>query len=470
MLHSLLQQLQQKNLPRPRRGALIDAFFDTLDQKRPEWSQLLNELREELEVLRLDLDKQAQLVAAQPPPEKFTDQDRDLGLDKESRRVWIRWDLLRQDVADYSEYARTLGNLLSLNRENFRPEKWRIPDLIAKKCLGPANSIYQLQNYVVGLDSAGLVFADDGAFNPQASFKRIDYLDLLLTQTVRNNVQAGVSNRPVDFVALRLPTANFGDQLREFAPLDSQVVWLYGGRGKQSLILSRTDSNGNLNLRYLPIAQLSQAADNSITFAPAEWQNDLPLRIWEDANLNAPNREQFLNQWHDDKTWLMALHQTLYSNGLIGLHEQLTRHPTPATDSDSAQLDPAERLRRRFLRRQRVLAETDLLVLANNHWNFDVRGFNPGGNHGSFFRNSTHSTLMFAGGANTSVPRGKVVTEPYDSLSFAPTLLTLAGQLDPTTGQPLPTLQQRGFRPYPGRVINELLGNRNGTGLPALRR
>jgi len=38
----------------------------------------------------------------------------------------------------------------------------------------------------------------------------------------------------------------------------------------------------------------------------------------------------------------------------------------------------------RFRQRQRGLTEADMLILANNHWNFDVRGFNPGGNHGSF--------------------------------------------------------------------------------------
>ncbi len=57
-----------------------------------------------------------------------------------------------------------------------------------------------------------------------------------------------------------------------------------------------------------------------------------------------------------------------------------------------------------------MLVENDLLILANDHWNFDVRGFNPGGNHGSFFRISTHSTLMLAGGeqhAHPARPRGR---------------------------------------------------------------
>jgi hypothetical protein len=43
------------------------------------------------------------------------------------------------------------------------------------------------------------------------------------------------------------------------------------------------------------------------------------------------------------------------------------------------------------------------MVFANNHWNFDVRGLTP--NHGSLFRISTHSTLMFAGGERTGIPR-----------------------------------------------------------------
>jgi hypothetical protein len=79
-----------------------------------------------------------------------------------------------------------------------------------------------------------------------------------------------------------------------------------------------------------------------------------------------------------------------------------------------------------------------MLLLANDHWNFNARNFNPGGNHGSFFHISTHSILMFAGGAQMGVPKGAVVEEPYDSLSFAPTLLKLAGY--DITGLPGPVI------------------------------
>ena len=95
---------------------------------------------------------------------------------------------------------------------------------------------------------------------------------------------------------------------------------------------------------------------------------------------------------------------------------------------------------RRFAMRCRRVVEPDMLVLAADHWNLDVRGFNPGGNHGSFFRISTHSVFMAAGGG---VPAGVRVESPYDSLSFVPTVLALMDRLPENH--------------YPGPVIRELL-------------
>jgi hypothetical protein len=458
LLHLLLQEMKRGGLDKPRRAALQGAFFDTVDRRRAEWTRLVSELREELEALRRAADKQAQLVAALPPASSFTKRDEDLGLDKEARRAAVRLDQMRADVADYTEFARTLDNLLALTRETFRPDKARLSELIVKRSMGAANSLYQLQNYVVGLGAEGLVFDADGELDTARSFKRIDYLELLASRTVRNNVQAGVGNRPVDFVALHLPADKFGPALREYGYLDPQVVWLYAGPERQALILAHTGDDGRLKLRYLPVSNLRQTPAGALVFSRAAWQKDLPLRIWEDPALAVADRADFLNRWHDELEWLYALHRTKYSNGLIGLHEQLTRHPTEATDADAPGLDADERLRRRFLRRQRQLAEADLLILANNHWNFDVRGFNPGGNHGSFFRLSTNATLMLAGGKNTNLPRGAVIEEPYDSLSFMPTMLALTSRLDADTGRPVPVLWQRGFRPFPGRVIKEIFG------------
>jgi hypothetical protein len=180
--------------------------------------------------------------------------------------------------------------------------------------------------------------------------------------------------------------------------------------------------------------------------------------MWEDEKLQLPagaRRDEWLSAWHTDTEWLRALHLTTYSNGLIGLEEQLARHTTTATEADEPGLSRDEQLIRSFRRRQRRLVETDLLLFANNHWNFDVRGFNPGGNHGSFLRVSTHSTLMFAGGDATGVPRGRVIAEPYDSLSFAPTFLALTGQL-PRPGDAANASFAHQASAFPGRIIAEL--------------
>jgi len=186
------------------------------------------------------------------------------------------------------------------------------------------------------------------------------------------------------------------------------------------------------------------------------------LRIFEDPNLSIPstNRAEWLSSWHTETEWLEALHRTTYSNGLIGLHEQMARHPLEALSADAPKLSDDERLRRRLKRRERDLCEPEMLLVANNHWNFDVRGFNPGGNHGSFFRISTHSVFMIAGGKNTGLAQGAKIEEPYDSLSFVPTLLALTGNLrDDRT--PVPSLWEKGFRRFPGRVITELVPGRH---------
>jgi len=264
-------------------------------------------------------------------------------------------------------------------------------------------------------------------------------------------------SHPVDFIATRIPRESITTALTAELQPDDDVVWLYGGADRQALILARAEAAGQLQLRYLPIANLTQDAQGLIRFDVTEWRPDLPLQILEDPRLDTPrtDRVAWLSDWHPDLEWLRALHKTQYSNGLIGLHEQFTIFPAPGIDASERGLSRDGQLLRQFCRRRREAVQTDLLIMANNHWNFDVRGFNPGGNHGSFFRISTHSTLMFAGGESTGIPRGLAVTEPYDSLSVVPTILALTGNLQ-SDNQPVENLAKRGFLRFPGRVIPEV--------------
>ncbi|HEY9285717.1 MAG TPA: alkaline phosphatase family protein [Pyrinomonadaceae bacterium] len=455
-LHVLLRQLQDEKLPPPLRRAATEAFFRTLDARRADWSRLVAELGEELPALQRMIEKQRAVYAAMP--KKWTKADADAGRDQAARRLFAQIDSWETDVRKYAEYARTLSNLLALRRESFDASRLRIPDLIARGSMGESNTIAELQSYVAGPADGGLVLAPDGSLDTRRSFRRVNYLELLRGTTVRNNVQPPVGNRPVDFVAVRVPAESL--PVSEDGDLRAdEAVWLYRGPDKQALILSRRARGGRLLIRYLPVADLAQGADGVVRYRRAAWQEGLPLEIWEDKNLQPPanaSRAEWLSGWRTDVEWLRATHLTRYSNAVVGLQEQFARHLTPATDGDVPGLTEDERLLRRLRRRQRALVETDMLLLASDHWNFDVRGFNPGGNHGSFFRVSTHSALMFAGGDATGIPRGLAVEEPYDSLSFVPTVLTLTGRL------PLPeSTQAADFAAppapqFPGRVIREL--------------
>ena len=455
LLHILLQQLQRNDLSPQLRQAATDAFFTALARDKSHWQEELDQLDEELGALSRATGKQRALCESQP--KKFTVQDQEMGRDDNARRVCVLAAQWAQQVKTYSAYIVTMRNLLGLRPESFESSKLKIAELIPADSMGHRNSVYDLQNYIVGPARDGLVLKSDGSLDLDRSFVRINYLTLLHGQEVLNNVQQGIGNRPVDFIATRIPRAAIAPALSQDLQPDDDVVWIYGGPDRQVLVLPRGEAQGQLRLRYLPIAHLVQDEQGVIRFDLAPWQRGLPLRLLEDPRLDVPLRDRvtWLNDWHTDIEWLHAVHKTQYSNGLIGLHEQFTLFPAPGTDVAVAGLSDDEKLLHRFRRRQRQLVESDMLILANNHWNFDVRGFNPGGNHGSFFRISTHATLMFAGGDGTGIPRGLAVSEPYDSLSLVPTIMALTGNLQ-SDNQPVESMARRGFRKFPGRVIPEV--------------
>jgi hypothetical protein len=455
LLHIILQQLQLSNISDPVRKALTDQLFATLDSHRTAWQQNLDQISEELGALRRAIERQSALCAAQP--KKFTREEAAAGLDDAAKRVCVWQDIWIGQDRGYSEYTRTVANLLALRRDNFNPAKLKSEDLIPRRSMGEHNTVHQLQNYVAGIAPGGLVIKADGSLDMSKSFVHIDYFSLLRNQSVRNNVQAGVLNRPVDLLGIKIP-ARLVKPLIDDTEILPDVVWVSTGLEQQALILARADSEGQLSFRYLPIKTLTEDETGQIHFERSTWHDGLPLQILEDAQLLVPadKRESWLSEWHTDLEWLRALHRTQYSNALIGLHEQLASHPVGRLVVDEPGISADERLLRRLLGRQRENIESDMLVIANDHWNFDVRGFNPGGNHGSFFRISTHATLLFAGGDKTMIPRGVVVDEPYDSLSFVPTVLALTGNLR-DDNNPIPILWDKGFRHFPGRPINEVL-------------
>ena len=94
---------------------------------------------------------------------------------------------------------------------------------------------------------------------------------------------------------------------------------------------------------------------------------------------------------------------------MIGLIEELS--PVSGNVPGRSGTDP---VLLRYERRRRELVQADIHLFAADHWNFNVRFPNPGGNHGSFLRISTHSVWMMAG-AGVQAAR---IQEPVDSLQF----------------------------------------------------
>ncbi|MCU1338545.1 MAG: putative superfamily protein [Bryobacterales bacterium] len=411
----LLDQVIQKRLPGTVRSAALSALFLTLDKVRAEWRRDLDDLTEELTALDARIDAQQKLVDAQP--KKWTKSEISLGLDKDARREAVRLTTWRTERRGYSEYATIIRRLLALTPADFDPGKFKMDELIPPKSLGPLNSLWDLQHYVTGRASGGLVLSEDGSLDWDHSFRTIDYLSTLRSISVRNNVQSEMSPQPVDFIAVRIPRETLAASLPTQDQPDRDAVLLWRDAAHQALILVRGGE-----LRYLPVG---------VGLEPAAWRPGLPLELFEDPQLQIPasERQSWLGQWHDERAWLEAVHRTRYSNGIISLPEELL-------DPPSRMDDPLDRYRER----KRTLRRTDLLLLANDHWNFNVRGFNPGGNHGAFFRESTHSVLLFAGGKDSGIPMGLRVETPYDSLSFVPTILSLMGR--PEADLPGPVIRE----------------------------
>lgn len=452
-LHILLQQLKDGGLSSDLRAAATRAVFAVIDRHRAEWEKTVDEMSSELAALRRWNDEQARLIAALP--KKFTPEEIVEGVDDQATRLRARARGGIADAKNYGAYLTTLENLLALKPHALDPKKLKIETLIAPGSMGDANSVYDLQNYVVGPSARGLQINAAGELDMTASFARVNYFDLLKRQRVKNVVQPKLGNEPIDFVAVRIPQDQIADALTPDQRSDQDAIWLYGGTEAQALVLSRTDPDGRQSYRYLPVSALYQEASGKFSFQQRDIAAGFPLRMFEDAAFAVPvgERAEWFAAWHSEHEWLKAAHMSRYSNAVIDLNEQLDRHEPPNIGGSDRTED--ERLIDRFRIRQRNLREADMLILANDHWNFDVRGFNPGGNHGSFFRVSTNSIFMLAGGANTGIPRGLEVTEPYDSLSVIPTIFRLMGRLD-ANNEPDAELRNLGFRKFPGRVVKEV--------------
>ncbi len=453
VVHLLLEQLQPGRASGTTRRAALNALFELLDRVRASWTRDLNELQAELDELQRRIDALAKTNATLP--ERFTNEDYAHGANRIVRRSQHQEETWRDQHAEYTRYLETMRRLLALTPADFDPGNYKIEDLLPARSLGPLNTLADLENYVTGLGPDGLIVKDvvhdlandvvkegetkdprDAELDWERSFTRMNYFDALEAIQVKNVVQPELGRRPVDFVAMRIPNSDLRSAWLQFHPGEllpsGGAVWLRAGEQRQALILARWNARGQRELRYVPVKALHQQPDEAVQFELGDYEPGLPLHIAEDPAFH--QTVAWLSEWHTEREWLNAVHETRYSNGIVSLAAQLLEDapdaaPTaPGFAPDSA---ASQDLLDRFLERKTRLRRTDLLVIANDHWNFNVRGFNPGGNHGSFLRPSTRGVLMMAGGEDTPLAHGVTVETPYDLLSVLPTVLNLMGRPEP---------------------------------------
>jgi hypothetical protein len=429
----LLQELARPNVEKPKKNAEAAAILAIVERNRAVWSRTAEQLREELVALERAIGNQQALVAADR--HAWSAEDRAAGTRIEAMRRATTLGEWLGEQRGYSEYLSALDRLLSLKAQDLVPLRVRVDTLIPRRVMGEPNSMRHLANYVSGPESDGMVFKEDGSLDEERSFSHIDYFSALASVRVRNSVQASLGSAPVDFIAVRLPKQALDHVLEGPDQPDSDAVFLYRDPDHQTLLLNQ-HRNGELWLRYVPVSGAVQDRGGELHFSRADWGAEMPLKLFEDPNLQVVcDRSAWLNAWHSEREWLNATHRTKYSNAVIGLNEYFRHWETDSVPPTFRAVANEQDwpLLRRLAERLRAAIEPDMLILANYGWNFNVRNPNPGGNHGSFFRISTHSVFMLAG---ADVPAGLRVEQPYDSLNFVPTLQALLGR--PVERHPAP--------------------------------
>ena len=407
-IHILLQQLCRDDLPAPIRRAAASDVLDTIDRHRAAWSSAENRLNQELEALASDIGARNERLKNMP--KKWNREQKAQGLDKAARRLAEQLASWERETEAYKDYSAHLHALLAFHPDADHPLHQKISDLIAPMSLGDNNTVADLENYVAGPMPGGLVLDDSGRIDSVRSFRHVNYFAVLSVQTVRNNPQPALSPHPVDFTAMRLPASTF--------PQAQNAYWLYRDERSQIVVLQ----NAQGELAVTPVKALRSSPDGRITWSPAAWRAGLPLQLLEDPALALPpgtDRAAWLSGWHSERDWLNAVYACQYSNGVIGITEELS----PVAENVRA-VEGESPLRVSYERHRRDLVEPDFEVFAADHWNFNARDVNPGGNHGSFLRISTHSVWMMSGAGVAT----RSVTAPYDSLNFASTILQLEGK------------------------------------------
>ncbi len=326
--------------------------------------------------------------------------------------------------------------------------------------LGDRPTAGDLMHYPIGLREITL----DGAGNldASASFMEINYLAGFTSLRVKNATRPDLAAAPVAFCATRIPCPSAvhtaieqGIVTPNEATSIDRAYLVYGDASSQLILFVRSDHS----ILASPVASFdATAGSDHVTFQRAGWRPGLPFGLFEDPDLQTDgDRTDWLRSFHGDRAWLSATYRTATGLGVNNLVEVLGDDYHASFDEGMAR-DATEDLRllRRLELRRRDAMQADLFVHAAPHWNFDVKDFNPGGNHGGFGHQSMKAVFWMNGGSATHAAAGPlVVTDALDGLDFAPTVFEAAGVTE--AGHFSTELERGGFRTFPGRIATEAI-------------
>lgn len=217
------------------------------------------------------------------------------------------------------------------------------------------------------------------------SYRLADHLEPInLPETLahaRAQSDDGRGNQPIDLVLMKLD--------------DDSILITTCDRG-QAVIQRKPDEEGRFVYRYMPVDEVSAAGEGIVCHEIVSPKID-PLGLLKRV------RPSFLQQFHDEQTWLWVTATSQYPDAVV----TLTRHL----------------LWQEPIREQEREYAPDLVVTARNGWLFSTQN-TPGTTHGYPLAESVHATWYVAG---PNIRRGARVDAPCRLVDLTPTILELTG-------------------------------------------
>jgi hypothetical protein len=166
-----------------------------------------------------------------------------------------------------------------------------------------------------------------------------------------------------------------------------------------------TDGEGR-TYRYLPVKDVVGSPEGTVTWEEADASGGDPFGYFRDPRLVLPpgvDRQTWLQQPHDARTWLRATMYTEYAMAVVTVAEHF------------AYEGELTRWRSRFI--------PDFVVTPARDWELDTHLGNTT-EHGGLRRASTHVPFLLCG---PGIPRGYRLDEPMLLIDLTPTILAEAG-------------------------------------------